>query len=427
MSKFKATIIVGAISIGLAVLSHPCTAQTDVGTTLEIVAPASVGMSAEKLGLVDAAMEKLVEEQRIAGGIVVIARRGDVVHFTSYGKMDLEADKPMRNDTIVRIYSMSKSITSAAAMMLCDEGKLHFNDPVSKYIPELKNAQVAVGDKLVPADREVTVADLMLHTAGYSYGGSKQPLHNEAYAKLDMLDTSVTLETFGKKLGELPLAFQPGTDWKYGISIDVLGRVLEVASGQSLDEFFKTRIFEPLGMVDTGFYVPADKVDRFAANYNSDGKGKLTLRDAPATSRYLTNPPFFGGGGGLVSTATDYTRFLMMIAGGGELDGERLLKTESVKLMTTNQLSKDVGWIKFGDEVRTGVGYGYGFNVRDEMSDWDPQGRAGEYGWGGAASTHYWISPKDDLIVVTLEQIMPYSFLTETKLKGIIFDAIEVE
>ena len=299
------------------------------------------------------------------------------------------------------------------------------NDPVSKYIPELKDVQVAVGETLVPPDRPVTVADLMRHTAGYSYGKSAQPLHNKAFEDLKMLDITVSLEEFGKKLERLPLTSQPGTDWEYGISTDVLGRVVEVASGEKLETFFKKRIFEPLNMVDTGFFVPAEKVDRFAVNYESDGKGNLTLKeDDPKKSCYLKAPAFSSGGGGLVSTASDYMRFLLMIAGDGEFDGQRLLKPETVKLMTTNQVPQEAGWVKFGDQVRTGVGYGFGFNVRDKMSDWDPDGRVGEYGWGGAASTHYWISPKDDLVVVTLEQIMPYSFLTENKLKGLIFDAI---
>ncbi|MFT5302538.1 MAG: CubicO group peptidase (beta-lactamase class C family), partial [Mariniblastus sp.] len=263
MMKCFAMMLVGTIGWSLFA-SNTQAAQVNSGSRLEVLDPSEIGISAEKLAKVDRAMEDSIRQNRIAGGIVVIARGGKVGHFKSYGKMDLEANKPMQNDAIFRIYSMSKSVTSAAALMLYDEGKLHFNDPVSKYIPELKNVQVADGDKLVPVSREITVGDLMLHTAGYSYGDSKQDAHNEAYAELKMLDTSVTLEEFGKKLGQLPLAFQPGTDWKYGISIDVLGRVVEVASGKTLEEFFCTRIFEPLGMSDTGFYVPAEKIERFA-------------------------------------------------------------------------------------------------------------------------------------------------------------------
>jgi len=238
------------------------------------------------------------------------------------------------------------------------------------------------------------------------------------------LKTTVTLQEMASKLDGLPLLFEPGTDWTYGISTDVLGRVVEVASGQSLLEFLDERFFKPLDMKDTGFHVPADKVDRFANNYNSDGEGKLTVEDNAKTSRYLIEPPFEGGGGGLVSTARDYMRFLLMIQADGEYLGKRYLKPETVALMKNNQVPESVGWIKFGDEVRTGVGFSYGFSVRVEMSDWDSDGRVGEYGWGGAASTHYWTSPKDDLTVITLEQIMPYSFMTELKLKPLIYDAI---
>ncbi len=391
---------------------------------LSIVAPEQAGMSSAKLALVDKAMQESVDDSKIPGGIVMIARHGKVVHFKAYGKMDIEANKPMKTDSILRFYSMTKAITTAAAMMLVDDGKLSVNDPVSKYLPELESVTIVNGNTTEPAQRSMTIADLMLHTAGYSYGGSGVKAHDEAFDELNMLDVDVTLEGMQSKLGKLPLLFEPGTDWNYGISTDVLGRVVEVASGQTLDHFFQQRIFTPLDMPDTGFYVPPDKVDRFATNYRSDGKGNLTVIDSPQESRYLKKPALLSGGGGLVSTARDYMRFLVMIAGGGELNGKRLLKPETVQLMITNHLSQDVGWVKFGEEVREGVGFGYGFNVRDKMSDWDPQGRVGEYGWGGAASTHYWVSPKDDLAVITLEQIMPYSFMTEFKLKGLIYDAI---
>ena len=177
-------------------------------------------------------------------------------------------------------------------------------------------------------------------------------------------------------------------------------------------------------MKDTGFFVPKDKVDRFAVNYNYKA-GRLSVKDAPKTSKYLENPTFLSGGGGLCSTADDYMRFLLMVSGGGKLGTERLLKKKSIRLMTTNQIPKGGGWVSFGTQVREGVGFGLGFSVRVKMSDWDPDGRVGEYGWGGAASTHYWISPKDDLVVLTLEQVMPYSFNTEWALKGLIYDAIE--
>jgi len=353
-----------------------------VSEEIPSVKPSEVGMSAERLELVEKAMEELVEENRIPGGVVLIARRGKIVMNKAWGKMDMESDRPMKTDTIMRFFSMTKAIATAGALMLCEEGKLAVGDPVSKYLPELVGLEIAKDDS--------------------------------------------SLEEMQKNLGGLPVLFEPGTDWRYGISTDVLGRVIEVASGMPLDQFLQERFFMPLDMKDTGFFVEQGKEDRFASIYTSDGKRHLEVRALNKDGEYLKRPTRFSGGGGLVSTGRDYMRFLMMIANGGEFQGKQYLKPETVALMTSNQLSKDVGWIKFGTEVRTGVGFGFGFCVREEMSDWDPQGHVGEYGWGGLASTHYWVSPADDdLIVVTLEQVLPYSFMTEFKLKGLIYDAIE--
>lgn len=410
----------------LVLVENPTDAMATIPTvTLPTATPEDVGMSPEKLSEIDDVMHQSVAEHAIAGGAVMIARDGKVILQRTYGKRDLEADLPMQDDTIVRIYSMSKAITTTAAMMLVEEGRIGIDDPVSKYLPELARVNVIDGETTRPATRTMTIADLMRHTAGYSYGDSGVGAYDEEFRRLGMLDRDASSRDLQSRLAELPLLFEPGTDWHYGISTDVLGRVVEVVSELSLDEFFQTRIFAPLRMDDTGFWVPPHKVDRFAANYSRDKQGLLSVLDAPAMSRYLRQPAFCSGGGGLVSTASDYMRFLMMIEAGGQLGDVRLLKPETVALMTTNQIPKNVGWIKFGKEVRTGVGFGFGFCVREEMSDWDPRGRVGEYGWGGAASTHYWISPQDRLIVVTLEQVMPYQWLTESKLKGVIYDAIE--
>lgn len=392
---------------------------------IPIVKPHEAGLSAEGLAKVDAAMENLVKEKKLAGGIIMIARHSKIGHLKSYGMMDLEAKKPMRDDAILRIYSMSKAITTAAALILVDDGKLKLDDPVSKSLPELKGCQVQGKEGLFTPDREMTIRDLMLHTAGFTYGTSGVEASDKKYRELNVMDFNSSLAQMTEKLGKVPLIFAPGADWSYGVSTDVLGRVVEVVSGMPLDEFFQKRIFAPLDMKDTAFYVPAEKLDRFAANYNSDGKGNLTLKEAADKSEYLQKRKLLSGGGGLVSTTRDYTRFLITIARGGELDGVRILKEKTVALMTTNQLPDNVGWIKFGGQKREGVGFGLGFSVRDKMSEWDPQGRVGEYGWGGAASTHYWISPKDDLVVVTMEQTMPYSFLTEFAVKGLIYDALE--
>lgn len=413
----------------LACLSLQFWLASSVGLAAElpVVRPDEVGMSAEKLARVDEVITGLVKERKLAGSVVMVARRGKIVHLRSSGRMDIEADKPMRDDAIVRIYSMSKSITTAAALMLCDEGKLQLDDPVSKHLPEMKGCQVHDQEGPFLPEQEMTVRDLMRHTSGLTYGTgtSGNDFADRRFKEANVMDPNSTLADMATKLGRIPLAFEPGKDWRYGVSSDLLGRIVEVVSGQSLDEFFQQRLFKPLDMKDTGFFVPSEKLERFAANYTSDGKGKLTLLDAPATSLYLKRPNLLSGGGGLVSTARDYMRFLMMVARGGELDGVRILSDRSVRLMTTNQVPASVGWIKFGGLVREGVGFGLGFSVRDKVTgDWDPRGRVGEYGWGGAASTHYWASPKDDLIVITLEQTMPFTFLTEFAVKGLIYDAV---
>jgi len=382
-------------------------------------------MSSAKLKKVDEIFEGFVEKRRLAGGIVIIARKGKIVHFESYGLVDLETKQPMGKDAILRFYSMSKAITSAAAMILVDDGKLDLEDPVSKYLPEMMRLKVATGDGLVKPSRELTTADLLRHTSGMTYGASPQKAHSEAFAKAKPLDPKQTLPEMSAKLADIPLAFHPGQYWAYGMSIDLVGRVVEKVSAQKLDEFFRTQIFEPLDMQDTGFYVPREKHHRYATTYNSDSKGNLT--PAPTNDQYNFKEPraWLSGGGGLVSTARDYMRFLMMVQQGGELDGKRVLSKKSVRLMTTSQLPKGIPHISFGAQQREGVGFGFGFSVRTKQSEWDSPGRVGEYGWGGLASTHYWVSPKDELIVIALEQTLPYSFMTEFAIKNVIYDAIE--
>jgi CubicO group peptidase (beta-lactamase class C family) len=390
---------------------------------LPTATPESVGISSDRLRVVDGVMRKFVIDKKIAGGIVMIARGGKIAFFNTYGKMNLVTKRPMRQDAIFRIYSMSKAITTAAALCLVDDGKLRLDDPVSTYIPETGRMKVKVGDKLVDPKRPMTVRDLMRHTAGFSYGGN--PLVAEAYKKVQPTK-SKTLAELGSKLIELPLAYSPGEAWEYSIATDVLGLVIERVSGQALDQFLSERIFKPLRMVDTGFYVPQDKLDRFTANYRRGKDGVLTQIDAAdQTSKYATKPTFFSGGGGLVSTAQDYMRFLMMVRNGGALGSARILSAKTAKLMTTNQLPPAAFPIRFGKQVRHGTGFSLGFSIRVANTEWDANARVGEYGWGGAASTHYWSSPADDLIVITLEQTMPYTFDTEWAVKKPIYAAIE--
>ena len=397
-------------------------AQQQTVTELPTAAPEAVGMSSAKFQVVDDILQGFVDDGKMMGGIAMVARRGKVCFFEDYGLADREAGKAMNKDSILRIYSMTKAITTAAALMLHDEGKLDINAPIGKYMPALKELQVVDGDKTRPAKNAVTVADLMRHTSGMTYGGSRNALHNRLFKKHDPTSRDISLSQMPERLAQVPLHFEPSTAWEYGISIDVLGRVVEVVSGMTLDAFFEQRIFKPLDMRDTGFSIPPEKRFRFAACYKpTDDELKLMPEE---TQKYLSAPAFQSGGGGLVSTARDYMRFLMMIERGGTLNGRRYLRPETVRLMTKNQTPAKAGWVRFGDEVRTGVGFSFGFCVRDKMSDWDPGGRVGEYGWGGAASTHYWVSPKDELIVITMEQARPYRWLTEFGVKKEIYDAI---
>jgi CubicO group peptidase (beta-lactamase class C family) len=385
------------------------------------VTPAKAGLSETKLAEVDRFMEREVADQKLAGGIVIVAHKGKIGFFRAYGLQDREAQKPMAPDTIFRIYSMSKAITTAAALNLYDAGKLGLDDPVSRYIPGFTNLMVATTNGLRAPSRPVTVRDLMLHISGLTYGDGPDAL-KEAYARLKPMD-STNLAEMAEKLSRVPLAFDPGTDWRYGVGIDVLGRVIEVVSGKGLDEFLAQTIFRPLDMKDTAFSVPPEKLDRFAANYfRTNG---LKVLDAPAESKFAKKVTFFSGGGGLVGTARDYLRFLTMIGNGGELDGHRILQPKTVKLMSRNLLPAEAFPIYFGKEKRFGTGFGLGFAVCTEVTSWDPAAHVGEYGWDGAASTHYWISPADKLIVITLEQIMPYEWDTERGVKPIIYDAIQ--
>jgi CubicO group peptidase (beta-lactamase class C family) len=336
--------------------------------------------------------------------------------------MDLEAKKPMQKDTIFRLYSMSKAITTAAILTLLDQGRIKLDDPVFKYIPSFAKLKVAAADGLREPSRPMTIRDLMLHTSGLTYGDGPAAV-KEAYKKLKPME-STDLKEMAEKLSQAPLAHDPGADWSYSTSIDVLGRIIEVVSEQGLDQFLEKTLFEPLKMTDTAFNVPSEKLSRFAANYSRDPKG-LKLIDDPAKSKFAKKVTFFSGGGGLVGTARDYVRFLTMIQNGGELDGKRILRPETVKLMISNQLPKEAFPIHFGDRKNLGTGFGLGFFVRTEITKSNPSSHVGEYGWDGAASTHYWASPADQLIVVTLEQIMPFQSDTEIGLKKKIYDAIE--
>lgn len=391
---------------------------------LPAAAPEKVGLDSGQLGKIDGLVSGWIAGNKLAGATVAVARHGKVAYVKAFGQRDHEASLPMTEDTIFRIYSMSKAFTSAAVLMLMEEGKIGLEDPVSKFIPEFKGIQVSGPDGTHPARREPTVHDLLHHTAGLGYGLGTTAI-DKAYRQAKFFNRDIDLQTKCASLGRIPLHYEPGTAWQYSVGIDVLGRIVEVASGQTFDVFLEKRIFQPLDLRDTDFFVPAEKASRFAALYHYDEKGGLTLQDAPGTSEYLKKPRFLSGGAGLVSTTRDYLRFLSLILNHGKLGGVRLLKPATVDLMTHNDLPASIVPIRDDEEVEHGVGFGLGFKVRVEHSDkWDPASPVGEWGWGGAASTHYWASPKDDLIVVTMEQTMPGNFNLETGLKGVIYSAV---
>ena len=370
--------------------------------------PESVGMSSAGLMKVTESLQGFVDEEKVAGAIAIILRQGKVVYFKSFGLRDLEAEKPMEKDSILRFYSMTKPITTVAAMMLVEEGKIALEDDVAMYIPEFKNLKVfesTDGDnyKVVDLERKVTIRDLMRHTSGLTYGFFGISAIDQAYLKAGVLASADSLQVTVEKLGKLPLLYQPAIKFNYRVSTDVLGHVVEVVSGKSLGEFFQQKILVPLDMTDTAFQVPKSSLARFSTVYSPKSGGGLSVDDAAATSRFVREPAMCSGGGGLVFTARDYSRFCQMMLNGGELDGNRLLKSSTIADMTRDHLPASAFPISLGG-TRAGVGFGLGFSVVVKKPTPDSDVRIGEFGWSGASSTHFWISKKDELAVVLLSQ-----------------------
>ncbi len=384
-------------------------------------------MSANKLERVKSLVQAAVDKNQTAGVVVLVARQGKVVYLESFGKMDVEAGKPMQQDAIFRIYSMTKPITVTAALALYEEGKFKLDDPVSKYLPELKGLRVYAGnaDKTIEANREMTVRDLMRHTSGLTYGMPNGSAVDKLYIANKIEDPGDSLADMVAKLGKLPLQYQPGTRFHYSVSTDVPGRVIETVSEKPLDEFLKDRIFRPLDMRDTGFVVPAEKLNRLTASYRSMGKGGLNVIDHPATSRYRAQRKYLSGGGGLVSTARDYSRFCQMLINGGTLQGTRVLRSETVREMTTNQLPAEALPMSLNGFAQPGLGFGLGVSVRLNAKSSKPDFASGEYGWSGAASTYFWVAPGSELLVIVLQQLQPFNFGLQMTLKPAIYTAIE--
>lgn len=391
---------------------------------LPTATPEEVGMSSERLSRLSGAMQQLVDEGRLAGITTMVARHGRIAHFETFGYRDIAADAPMTPDAIFRIYSMSKPITGVALMMLHEEGKFRLSDPVEMYIPEFEGLKVAVGEGqerplVEEADHPMTVRELMSHTAGFGYGPYVTDSQVEdMYAARNVFAWDGTLRDMIERLADIPLRQQPGSMWYYSISVDVQGYLVEVLSGQPFDQFLEDRLFGPLGMVDTGFYVPPEKAGRFAELYGYDGDGRLLPPTATefeeytrlgssvataetVTARYLEPPTLLSGGMGMVSTTQDYMRFAQMLLNGGELDGIRILAPLTVDLMRRNQLPPEVA--EMGPGPGPGLGFGLDFAVVTDPVEADGVSE-GEYYWGGAAGTWFWIDPVEDLVFVGMIQ-----------------------
>lgn len=365
----------------------------------------SEGMSAERLARLSAGMKELVDDGRLAGAVTMVSRHGKVVEFDAVGKRDIAANAPMQKDSIFRIYSMSKPITGVAMMMLFEEGKWQLNDPVAKYIPEFAKLKVYTTEangNVVMKDQnhQVTMRELMSHSGGFTYGFFSQTAVDKMQVDADVLNPDISLDEFIKRVAKLPLNAQPGTEWHYSISVDIQGYIVQKLSGMPFEEFLEKRIFKPLGMTDTAFYVPKEKLNRFAEFYSYDKDGKLHavgVREG-LNHDFAAKPALSSGGGGLVSTAADYMRFCQMLLNGGQLGGVRLLSPLTVELMRTNVLAPTV------PILAPGAGFGLDFAVYT-----DPVAAGGYYGkgsywWGGAAGTWFWIDPVNDLIVIGMIQ-----------------------
>jgi CubicO group peptidase (beta-lactamase class C family) len=413
--------------------------------------PERVGLSEERLLRIGNAIRQDVADDKIAGALAMVARNGKIAYVDYAGMADMEKKVPMGPETIFRIYSMSKPITSVAVMMLFEEGHFFLDDPVGKFIPELAKMEVIDAEELTNGDagvfnlpdvsdadkvitkvqkldvhthaqkRPITIRDLLRHSAGLTYGFFGNTPVDKMYQMNGILVSDQNLEDFVRKLGQIPLQFQPGERWHYSVSVDVLGRLVEVVSGQSFDVFLQERIFNPLGMVDTGFYAPEEKLDRLATLYAPDGEGSIIPADPLLSRNFVAKPKTFSGGGGLVATAGDYMRFSQMLLNGGELDGVRIISRKTIEMMTTDHTEG----LPSGYRA-PGYGFGLGFAVSENRGLHGGPATEGEFNWGGAAGTKFWVDPEENLIAVYMIQILPHGGLRYGDVfKNLVYQSID--
>jgi CubicO group peptidase (beta-lactamase class C family) len=389
---------------------------------LPTATPEEVGLSSERLARLRAVMSAEVEQKRVPGAVALVARRGRVALFESFGQRDPASGAPMANDAIFRIYSMTKPITSVAAMMLWEEGKFLLSDPIGKFLPELADLKVALGHggifDRVPLERPITIQDLMRHTAGFTYEFRSPGPVQKMYAAAKIARRSQSNADQVATLAKLPLLHQPGTRWEYGRSTDVIGRLVEVLSGQPLREFFEQRILAPLGMVDTAFHVPEPHHSRLAEPFAKDPDTGLLVRLLEVRDA----PTFESGGGGLVSTAGDYARFLQMLLNLGTFDGRRYLSRKTIELMTADHLGPVTG---APDLLLPGHGFGLGFAVRLHAGIAHVPGSIGQYFWGGLAGTTFWVDPAEQLFAILLIQAPGQRDYYRTLFRALVYSAVD--
>ena len=393
----------------------------------------SNGFLPERLGRLAGHIQRYVDDGKLPGVLCLVSRGGEEAFFHAYGRRDVERDRPMQRDTVVRFYSMTKPVASVALMMLYEEGRFQLDDPVAKTIPDWQGLTVFDrGDAqryvTKPLDAPLTIKHLLTHTSGLTYGFMNQHPVDALYRAANV--TGGTLEEMARKLATIPLKFSPGTRWNYGVSTDVCGHLVERFSGQALDAFVAERITAPLGMGEAGFQVRDDAADRFAACYQHQPSGGYRLQDDPARSRYRQRPAFLSGGGGMVGTIDDYHRFALMLLRNGELDGARLLGRKTVAYMASNHLPGNcdlaaMGQPVFSETSYEGIGFGLGFSVVLDPPTANVLDSAGAFAWGGAASTYFWIDPAEEVIVVFLTQLLPSStYPIRRELKTLVYQAL---
>lgn len=395
---------------------------------LRLASPESVGMSSARLKRMEEKMHQYVDNGQLANVQTAVIRHGKIVQFDTYGYEDLDSKDPLKENSMFRIYSMTKPLVSIGLMMLYEEGKFQLNDPLHLYAPEFKEMQVHVGGgKTEPAKNPIRIIDVLRHTTGFGYGWGNpanyvDSLYKEAGPKRR---GAIDNRAFLKAMSKLPLYHQPGTGWRYSVSTDVAGALLEILANQPLDEFLTERVLKPLGMDDTHFEVPDAKDERFVSNYTTKKDGTLQIIDHPSTSSYCKEVVMFSGGGGLVSTTKDYLQFCQMLLNKGTLNGVQFVSPKTLALMTSAHTQ---GTPHAGGPIvlpARGTAFGLGFSVTTDLAQTEMLGSEGAYGWGGAAGTYFRIDPKEDMAILMMIQVMPYAHLqAREKFHNLVYQAV---